>query len=31
LLVRSPDRKAQSLRMSDIEQRAREKRFFLLG
>jgi Protein of unknown function (DUF1631) len=31
LLVRSPDRKAQSLRMSDIEQRAQEKRFFLLG
>jgi Protein of unknown function (DUF1631) len=31
LLVRSPDRKAQSLRMSDIEQRALEKRFFLLG
>jgi hypothetical protein len=31
LLVRSPDRKAQSLRMSDIEQRAVEKRFFLLG
>jgi hypothetical protein len=30
LLVRSPDRKAQSLRMSDIEQRARDKRFFLL-
>jgi Protein of unknown function (DUF1631) len=31
LLVRSPDRKAQSLRMSDIELRAQEKRFFLLG
>jgi hypothetical protein len=31
LLVRSPDRKAQSLRMADIEQRANEKRFFLLG
>jgi hypothetical protein len=31
LLVRSPDRKAQSLRMADIEQRALEKRFFLLG
>jgi hypothetical protein len=31
LLVRSPDRKAQSLRISDIELRAQEKRFFLLG
>jgi Protein of unknown function (DUF1631) len=31
LLVRSPDRKAQSLRMTEIEQRAEEKRFFLLS
>jgi Protein of unknown function (DUF1631) len=30
LLVRSPDRKAQSLRMADIEQRVGEKRIFLL-
>jgi Protein of unknown function (DUF1631) len=31
LLVRSPDRKAQSLRMTEIEQRTQDKRFFILG
>ncbi len=31
LLVRSPDRKAQSLRMTDLQARVEERRFHLLG